>query len=204
VIEQDRTRPAQLVVLGASGAGKTTLVRRLAALALPGIGCYHFDAIGVPSAEEIAARVGEGESWQAWALDAWVARLARNEDRVALAVLDAQVRPSAVRDAFARHGVVFGGMVLVDCGHAERNARLCGPRGQSELANPEMDTWAAYLRGQADALGLPIIDTTGASPEAGLAALYAHVEALLNAARHGEAPSLRAGERSLEKLSTRA
>jgi energy-coupling factor transporter ATP-binding protein EcfA2 len=191
VIEQEAqkpTRPAQLVVLGASGAGKTTLVRRLAALALPEVGCYHFDTIGVPSAEEIAARFGGGESWQAWALDEWVARLTRNEDRVALAVLDAQVRPSAVRDAFVRHGVVFGGMVLVDCGYAERNARLQGPRGQPELANPEMDTWAAYLRGQADALGLPVIDTTAASPEAGLEALYAHVEALLNAARHGRRP----------------
>jgi hypothetical protein len=193
VIDQELTRPAQLVVLGASGAGKTTLVRRLAALALPGVGCYHFDTIGVPPAEETVARLGGGESWQAWALDEWVARLTRNEDRVALAVLDAQVRPSAVRDAFVRHGVAFGGMVLVDCGYAERNARLRGPRGQPELANPEMDTWAAYLRGQADALGLPIIDTTGARPEAGLAALYAHVEALVNAARHGHASSLRAG-----------
>jgi energy-coupling factor transporter ATP-binding protein EcfA2 len=183
VIDQEPTRPAQLVVLGASGAGKTTLVRRLAALALPGVGCYHFDAIGVPSAEETAERFGGGESWQAWALDQWVARLTRNEDRVALAVLDAQVRPSAVREAFARHGVVSGAIVLVDCCCAERNARLRGPRGQPELANPEMDAWAAYLRGQADALGLPIIDTTDASPEAGLAALHAHVEALLNAAR---------------------
>lgn len=170
-------------MLGASGAGKTTLVRELAGLKLPGIGCYYFDTIGVPSAEEIAVQFGGAESWQDWALGEWVARLTRNEDRVALAVLDAQVRPRAVRDAFARHGVRFGGMVLVDCGYAERNARLRGPRGQPELANPEMDTWAAYLRGQADALGVPIIDTTGVSPEAGLAALRAQVEALLKAAR---------------------
>jgi energy-coupling factor transporter ATP-binding protein EcfA2 len=183
VIEQQRTPVALLVVLGASGAGKTTLVRQLAALQLPGIGCYYFDTIGVPSAEEIAARFGGGESWQAWALGEWIARLRRNEDRVTLAVLDAQVRPSDVRDAFARHGIRFGGMVLVDCGYAERNARLRGPRGQPDLANPEMDTWAAYLRGQADALGVPIIDTSGVSPEAGLAALLVHVEALLQTAR---------------------
>jgi hypothetical protein len=42
-----------------------------------------------------------------------------------------------------------------------------------------MDAWAAYLRGQADALGLPIIDTTRASPEAGVAQLRAHADALL-------------------------
>ena len=175
--------PAVLVVVGASGAGKTTLVSRLAALALPGVGCHHFDSIGIPSAEEIAARFGDGEAFQAWALDEWVARLVRNEDRVAVAVLDAQVRPSAVRDALARHGVARGGAVLVDCDYAERNARLRGPRGQPELATPRMDQWAAYLRGQADALGVPIVETTGASPEQSLAELRARVTALLDAAR---------------------
>jgi ABC-type methionine transport system ATPase subunit len=41
--------PAILVVVGASGAGKTTLVRRLAALELSGVGCYSFDDIGISS-----------------------------------------------------------------------------------------------------------------------------------------------------------
>src|SRR5687768_887083 len=90
--------PAVLVITGASGAGKSTLVRGLAALGLPGIGCYEFDRIGVPTDAEIAARFGGGEGFQAWALDAWVARLARNDDRVDVAVLDASVRPRAARD----------------------------------------------------------------------------------------------------------
>ena len=184
--------PALLVVVGASGAGKTTLVGRLAGLGLPGVGCYHFDAIGVPSADEMVARFGSGEAWQGWALDEWIAQLTRNEDGVALAVLDAQVRPSAVREAFARHGVVRGRVVLVDCGYAERNARLRGPRGQPALATADMDCWAAYLRGQADALGLPIIDTTGGTPEAGVAQLVGHAEALLAAGR-GDVPARRAG-----------
>ena len=171
--------PAILVVVGASGAGKTTLVRALAALGLPGVGCYHFDAIGVPSPEEIAARFGGGEQWQAWALGRWMERLTRNDDGVRLAVLDAQVRPSAVRDAFARGGVERGQTVLVDWDYHERNARLRGPRGQPELATPDMDCFAAYMRGQADALGLPIVDTTGATPEAGLARLRALAAALL-------------------------
>ena len=74
-----RDAPAILVVTGAAGAGKTTLVGRLAALGLPGVGCYHFDAIGIPSAAEMAARFGSGEAFQAWALDEWVARLARTD-----------------------------------------------------------------------------------------------------------------------------
>lgn len=137
--------PPALVVVGASGVGKTTLTRALAALALPGVACHHFDTIGVPPPEEIAARFGGGEAWQAWALDRWAARLAHNDEGAALAVLDAQVRP----------------------------------RGQPELATPDMDCFAAYMRGQADALDLPIIDTTGRGPGAGVAELRRHVAELL-------------------------
>ena len=176
-----RATPAILVVTGASGAGKSTLVRGLAALELPGVGCYEFDTIGIPSEAEIAARFGNGERFQAWALDAWVDRLARNDDRVAVAVLDAQVRPRAARDALVRHGVARGAVVLVDCAYEERNARLRGPREQPELATAQMDGWAAYLRGQADALDIPVLDTSTATPAAGVAALREHVIRLLTA-----------------------
>lgn len=169
--------PALLVVVGASGAGKTTLVGQLAALGLPGVGCYHFDTIGIPPAGD--SRFANGAAFQTWALDQWFARLARNEDGVGVAVLDASVRPSAVRAAFERHGVAHGEVLLVDCDYPERNARLRGPRGQPELATAQMDCWAAYLRGQADALGLPVLDTTAESPDESLPALRERVASLL-------------------------
>ena len=81
------------------------------------------------------------------------------------------MRPRAVYDAFARYGITRGDVVLVDCDYAERNARLHGPRGQGELANAQMDCWAAYLRGQADALGVPVLSTSGVQPESGVAFL---------------------------------
>ena len=174
-----RPAPAVLVVVGASGAGKSTLTRGLAALALPGVTCHHFDTLGVPTSEEIAARFGSGEVWQAWALDQWMQRLARNDDVETLAVLDAQVRPQAALLALSRHNIARGRVVLVDCGYAERNARLRGPRAQPELATPDMDCFAAYMRGQADALDLPIIDTTGRPEDSCLVELRQHVEGLL-------------------------
>jgi len=42
-----------------------------------------------------------------------------------------------------------------------------------------MDGWAAYLRGQADALSIPVVDTTTLPTETGVAFLRQRVEALL-------------------------
>jgi hypothetical protein len=147
--------PAVLVVTGASGVGKTTLVDALDAARLRGVGCYHFDALGVPPPEEMTHRFGGGPQWRAWAMQEWAARLARNDAGVAVAVLDAQVPPTLARAAL----------------------RAAGPRGQPELACADMDCWAAYLRGQADALELPIVDTNGGVDEA-TAELLAHVHEL--------------------------
>lgn len=71
-----------------------------------------------------------------------------------------------------------GRVVFVDCAPAVRNARLSGPRNQPELANAQMDSWTAYLRGRADALGAPVIDTTGEGPESALSTLQSQVIAL--------------------------
>ena len=155
------TEPAILVLTGASGAGKTTLVDGLRALGLPGgVGCYHSDSIGVPPVEEMTRLYGSPEAWQAAVTGIWIERLMRNDDDVRVAVLEGQLRPNEIRSDLERLGVRRWQIVLVNCGHDQRNARLCGPRAQPELANPQMDCWAAYLRGQADALDLHIIDTS--------------------------------------------
>lgn len=139
-----------------------------------GVACYYFDDVDVPSAEEMERRFRGGAQWQAGATGEWITRLARNADGVAVAVLDAQVRPRFVLDALERSPIRHTRRV----DDAGRNARLRGPRGQPELANAEMDRWAAYLRGQADALALPVIDTTDLAIADVVAALAAHVDAL--------------------------
>jgi hypothetical protein len=164
-----------VVVTGASGVGKTTLVQALETRQLPGVRCYYFDSVGVPSSEEMTARFGSPESWQAATTRQWIARLAAKRDR--LAVLDGQVRPSEIRAAFSQSGVSRGEILLIDCNQEVREARLRAGRSQPELASAQMAAWAAYLRGQADALGLPILDTTKLTIEEALEDLVARINA---------------------------
>ncbi len=152
--------PRIVVVTGASGAGKTTLVRALEDRNLPGIRCHYFDSVGVPTPEAMIAEFGSPEEWQAETTHRWIAKLAKNGDPHQVGVLDGQVRPSVALAAFARCGVSRGEILLIDCSQRVREARLRDERRQPELASPQMAAWAAYLRGQADALGLPILDTT--------------------------------------------
>ncbi len=137
---------------GASGVGKTTLVHTLDAQRLPGLHCHYFDSVGVPSVTDV--------TWQQSTTERWITSLVANDTGDRVALLEGQMRPSEVRAAFARQGVSRGRILLVDCDHDARDARLRNERRQPELATPRMAAWAAYLRGQADALELPIFDTT--------------------------------------------
>ena len=149
-----------LVVTGASGAGKTATVRALDARGIPGVRCFYFDSIGVPTAEVMERDYGGGEQWQASATGEWLTRLGGLPDSIRLAVLDGQTRPSFVFGAAARAAPRVVHVALLECSSDVRGARLRGPRQQPELADARMDQWAAYLRGQADAYDLAVIDTT--------------------------------------------
>lgn len=154
-----------LVVTGASGAGKTATVQVLEARGIPGVRCFYLDSIGVPTAEEMERTSRGGEGWQAAATAAWLAQLSGLPDDVRVAVLDGQTRPSFVVGAESRPALPAVTALLLDCAADIRAARLCGPRQQPELATAQMDQWAAYLRGQADALHLRVIDTTALTVE---------------------------------------
>ena len=168
--------PAILVVTGASGSGKTAAVSVLAARALPGVRCYHFDSVGVPSPEVMDRDFGGGEQWQALMTQQWLDRLEADPDGAEVYVLDGQTRPSFVISAAERSGIDGVRIVLMDCEYSVRHKRLIELRGQAELVNSQMDCWAAYLRGQADALGLPVIDTTGQDIQTTADILVVHVE----------------------------
>lgn len=170
--------PLILVVTGVSGVGKTAAVEALERRANPRVRCFYFDRIGVPALDVMTRDYGGPEGWQADATRRWIERLARERTADAVLVLDGQTRPTFVRAALVGHENVRARIVLVECDRDVRAARLA-TRGHPELATPTMDNWAAYLRGQADALQLAVIDTTQLTIEAAADAIEGHAQALL-------------------------
>jgi hypothetical protein len=170
--------PALFFLIGASGVGKTAVTKKLEARAIPWIRCYYFDSIGVPTIEIMERDFGSGEKWQAMATAQWVERLVENNDNATIALLEGQTRPSFIQPALERADVRHARVVLLDCDTEVRAARLGGLRGQPHLVTATMDNWAAYLRGQADALGLPVIDTSRKALAAVADEIQTHLEGL--------------------------
>ena len=166
------SKPAIIVLTGASGAGKTTILLALADLQLTGVECINCDRVNLEMDKSV-----DPSDRQAAVLRHWIREMKDREDRVCLAVLDTQIRPHQALEVIAEEGINNFEIVLVDCDPNIRNQRLVAERQQPELVNHRMDCWAAYLRGQADALKLPIIDTTKESVETG-------VKHLLSIANH--------------------
>lgn len=170
--------PAILVLTGASGAGKTTLALKLNELAIPGVKGFNCDRVKIESDD-----TADPADYQADILRYWISHLKQLENGIELAVLDTQIRPHRALDVLSEAAIEYAQIVLVDCDPVKRNERLHKDRRQPELANPQMDCWAAYLRGQADALKLSIIDTSNDSIARSLDELEFLVRELLTRAR---------------------
>jgi energy-coupling factor transporter ATP-binding protein EcfA2 len=170
--------PAILVLTGASGAGKTTLALKLNELAIPGVKGINCDRVKIE-----ADKTADAADRQANILSYWISHLSQPETGIELAVLDTQIRPHLALEVLGQAAIDYAQVVLVDCDPVKRNERLHVNRGQPELANAQMDCWAAYLRGQADALKLSIIDTSNDEMDESLVELELHVRNLLTRSR---------------------
>ena len=142
---------------GSCGSGKSTLLEAMRA-GLPGMRTLHSDDLGVPPVEEMVETFGSGDAWQAHRARELVDLAAAAPG---LTVVEGQARPHVLLAAARDAGVDAVRVVLVDCAPDERRRRLLENRCQPELDVPDTYGWAAYLRGQADAFALEIIDTTG-------------------------------------------
>jgi hypothetical protein len=167
--------PRCVVVIGASGAGKTETVKCLEARGHPWLRCFYFDSIGVPTPALMERDYGGPEGWQADATGRWIRRLTSNNKDAVVSILEGQTRPSFVLSA--AHDAHADGItvVLLDCSPAVRRSRLIG-RGQADLANRRMEAWARYLRTEASAFSMPIIDTSYLGISAAADALEAAIQ----------------------------
>ena len=147
-------------------------------LAIPGVQGINCDRIKIEAHETAGSTDRQGD-----VLRYWISQLSQQETGIELAVLDTQIRPHRALEVLNQAAIVYAQIVLVDCEPLKRNKRLHMERSQPELVNPQMDCWAAYLRGQADALNLSIIDTSDDPIDKSLIELELIVRDLLNRAR---------------------
>lgn len=151
---------AFVVLIGASGSGKTTIARAIADRPGAAARVFHFDSIGVPPVEEMVRRHGSGEAWQRAKTIDWMLKLAPEAKANAWLLFEGQTRFSFLADGAAAAGGLAYAPILVDCDDDTRSRRLELERQQPELANAEMMNWARYLRRQARLAGVPILDTS--------------------------------------------
>lgn len=131
-------------VIGASGSGKTTTLKRFEGIITPNCTLFHFDSIGVPSFEEMKKDYGTIEEWQRIKTLEWVKKIAEENLSSSNIIFDAQIRPSFIKEACDLYEVDYE-IVLFDCSDTIRTKRLTS-RGHSELANENMMNWAAFFR----------------------------------------------------------
>jgi hypothetical protein len=149
-----------VVLVGASGAGKTTIANAIANQRPKVADVFFFDRIGVPNPEAMIAEWGSGEAWQRAMTLEWMTRFANPRDRRTPVLFEGQTRFAYVEEGLRLAGIDDARIVLIDCDDRVRSSRLHGERGQPDLANPRMMNWAGYLRCEARAGGYDILDTS--------------------------------------------
>ena len=70
------------------------------------------------------------------------------------------MRFSFIEEGLRCAGIDSARILLIDCNDRVRSSRLHGEREQPNLANPQMMSWAEYLRREARTGGYAILDTS--------------------------------------------
>ena len=122
-----------LILTGASGAGKTAIVKSLRQpAAAAGSEIFNFDSIGVPSPD-----FGSGENWQRMKIVGWIQRIARALPEHSI-IFEGQMRISSLLEALKQANLPEAKIVLIDCSDSARAHRLNVLRQQPGLNNERM------------------------------------------------------------------
>lgn len=164
---KDHHSPAILFLTGASGVGKTTILKNLKKrLAGSEYIFLHYDSIGVPSVQEMIEQAGSLERWQEITTHRWIETIAEEYPEDKIVLIEGQSNLDFIDDAYQKYMIERGAIVLLDCDWETMKDRLTQNRRQPGLANQDMKNWADFLRKQAKNKSVAIIDTSEQTPEA--------------------------------------
>jgi len=154
-----------IFIVGACGAGKTTLCRHLAAtLPAEEYLFYYSDDSPIPSNEEVEKMHGGWDGWQRQSTTKWVNRLVQlPADKVI--IWDGQARLNYIEEAMAVHERTDYQILVMECKVEEMNRRLIEERKQPHLATEQQANWRAHLHRQAEEMDVAILDTTNKAVE---------------------------------------
>jgi len=165
-----------VVLIGASGSGKTTIADAIAAQRRQNLDVFYFDRIGVPPIEQMIADYGSPAAWQRAKTFDWMFRLAGTSRPRGHILFEGQMRLAFLSAAVAAAGLTGCIPVLVDCDDETRKRRLSLDRMQPELADQSMMDWARFLRDEATSAGCEILDTSALSLTASVEAISRHFD----------------------------
>ena len=154
-----------VILIGASGSGKTTIARAIEQRHGDEVDVFFFDRIGVPALQWMVTEYASGEGWQRAKTIEWMARLAPLRGSGRGLLFEGQTRLSFLAEGAEAAGGVAYLPIVVDCDDATRSSRLALERKQPGLANENMMHWARRLRGEAARFACEILDTSARSLE---------------------------------------